>query len=401
MPTPKPASWKKAIGPNGEKRSIPAEVARRVWIAAGGRCTFCNKNLLFDELTGQDIFIGQLAHIVGWKKAGGSPRSGHPDAPRDRNAAENLMLICYDQHHVIDDRSMWDIYSVEKLRELKRGHESAMRRLTSLRDSRSTVLRVIGSIGSVAVEASRRAVAEALLERGLFPDYALLGYDAEYEVDLRHVPGEVEGASEYWAHAETAIGAACDRIRLQVASGDISRLSVIAIARIPILVALGNAIGDGIPVELYPTRGPGGGFGWTPGLPATEFAVTERQPGTDPMKIAVLFSLSGVVDVARLPSGVVGTCTIYEVRPTNVAPGVNVVASAESSENFTRCWRELLSHLEAEHPGGSTVSVFPAVGVVPAIIIGRSLHRAAHPPLLVFDLNSQSNEYEFALAVER
>ncbi len=64
-----PWSFTKAIGPNAETRSISENVARRAWIAAGGRCTICDKNLPLDERTRQAILIVQLAHIVGWSTA--------------------------------------------------------------------------------------------------------------------------------------------------------------------------------------------------------------------------------------------------------------------------------------------------------------------------------------------
>jgi hypothetical protein len=46
-----PGSWLTARGPGGTSEGISEPVARRVWIASGGRCAFCNKNLLYDEVT--------------------------------------------------------------------------------------------------------------------------------------------------------------------------------------------------------------------------------------------------------------------------------------------------------------------------------------------------------------
>lgn len=49
--------------------------ARRAWVAASGRCTFCKEFLADDETTGQSVFTGQLAHIVGATTEKGSPRT--------------------------------------------------------------------------------------------------------------------------------------------------------------------------------------------------------------------------------------------------------------------------------------------------------------------------------------
>lgn len=114
----------KAIGPDGQTRTVSERVSRRVWVAAGGRCTICNRYLLNDETTGQDVMIGQLAHIVGWSTADGSPRGFEDLAVEMRNEPDNLLLLCYDQHKVVDDKSLWTVYDADTLRAMKREHET-------------------------------------------------------------------------------------------------------------------------------------------------------------------------------------------------------------------------------------------------------------------------------------
>jgi hypothetical protein len=68
-----------------------------VWLAAGGRCTFCNKDLVKDDVTGQEVLIGQLAHIVGWSTAAGSPRGAWREllamAESDHPGVESIALF--------------------------------------------------------------------------------------------------------------------------------------------------------------------------------------------------------------------------------------------------------------------------------------------------------------------
>lgn len=396
-------SWTRVIGPGGQSRTIPDEVARRVWIAAGGRCTFCNKNLVQDEVTGQEILIGQLAHVVGWSTSKGSPRGDDQLPPGNRNTAENLMLICYDQHHVIDHRSMWDVYDADTLRRMKRQHEATISKLTALRDSnKSTVLRLVGDIASAPVHLSRRAVASALLDRDLFPDYALLGLDAEFEVDLRGLAGHDDGTELYWKTAESQIAESGERLRALVAKGAIHHLSVLALARIPILVALGAAIGEGIQVDLYPTRRTGAeGFGWTPGIPTARFASTIAWRGDNPGPVAVAVSISGSVDIDAVVREVGEGATIYQIGLAEGREGAEVICSQESVDNFTRAWRDLLAKVEADHPAVRSIDVFPAVPVVAAVAMGRALMRAGHPGLRIYDLSHRSGCYEYALEVRR
>lgn len=393
-------SWRQAVGPDGATRTIPEAVAKRVWIAAGGRCTFCKKHLLVDEVTGQDIMIGQLAHIAGWTTAKGSPRGGSSLPVPERNTAGNLMLMCHDQHKVIDDRSLWDVYDEETLKRFKRKHEEAIRRLGGLLDTSSTtVTRVVGAVGDIAVQLDRRTVARALLDRDLFPDYALLGYDKEVEVDLRPL-GSPETNESYWTAVQSVLNTFGERIRRLTEAGDVHRLSVLALARIPALVALGGILGEGIDIDLYPTRRRGDeGFGWTDGVPTATFDVREVRSGAAHGSVAVAVSISGPVDVDQVAAEVSDDVAIHEIVVTSGTPDAEVICSQASLDNFSQTWRRMLTTVESH--GVEHIDVFPAVPVTAAIAMGRLLMRGGHPPLRVFDLRHDTRRYEYALEVRR
>jgi hypothetical protein len=72
-----PSSPRRVVAPDGETRTVSDRTALRVWVAAGGRCTMCNRHLVDDGYTSADVSVGQLAHIVGWSKASGSPRGAN------------------------------------------------------------------------------------------------------------------------------------------------------------------------------------------------------------------------------------------------------------------------------------------------------------------------------------
>jgi hypothetical protein len=63
-----------AVDRAGGRVAVSDLDARRVWVASGGRCTFCKEFLAEDETTGQPVYTGQLAHIVGATAEKGSPR---------------------------------------------------------------------------------------------------------------------------------------------------------------------------------------------------------------------------------------------------------------------------------------------------------------------------------------
>lgn len=390
------------IGPDGATRSIADRTALRVWVAAGGRCTMCNRHLLGDEYTGTDVLVGQLAHIVGWTTTPGSPRGQGPLPVTDRNLEDNLMLLCYDQHRVIDNRSLWETYDVATLRAMKRRHEQRIRQLTDLHDDdRSTVLRVVSDLHGNGVELSRQTIATALLANDRFPEYALLGVN-EFEIDLRATPGEADGTPEYWAAGRALITDRLRLLRLQVGQEKIRHLSVFAIARVPLLITLGVLLDDTVPTDVYPKRRDNGeGWGWDATAPTVDFIVDTVRAGTDPNRVAVLFSISGSIDIDRLPADIAATATVYEVHPVGVIPGIDVVHSRATLDNFARVWRNLLSQFERDHPGLPAIDVFAAVPVTAAVTIGRGMMSAIHPPLRVYDRDTRNARYQFAMEITR
>lgn len=386
----------RVIGPGGHMRTVSERVARRVWVAAGGRCTICNRYLLEDETTGQDVMIGQLAHIVGWTTADGSPRGSQNLDAALRNEADNLMLLCYDQHKVIDTKSLWAMYDTDTLRSMKRLHELRVRDLTGMgRDRSTTVLRVVGGIHDQAIDLTDTRVRDALFTRNRFPDWTLRGSD-EYEVDLRTLPGEREGTSVYWASAHAHLDERLRHLRRMIAKGSVTHLSIFPLARIPVLILLGTLLDDTVPVDLYPKQRDGDeGWGWTSTAAHVGFGFTQIRVGNDPSKVALLVSVSGSVDQDRLPNQVDDQYTIYELRPTGTLPAPGLISSADALDAFSRTWREVLATVEAQHHGVQNLPTFAAVPAAAAVNMGRHLMRAAHPPLHIYDRVTGSDTYQF------
>jgi hypothetical protein len=399
--TPGPSSPRQVISPDGATRTISDRIALRVWVAAGGRCTMCNRRLVDDSHTGAEVSVGQIAHIVGWSTNAGSPRGTDELQVDERNEEANLMLLCYDQHRVIDNRSMWDVFDADTLRSMKRRHERRIMQLTAIaEEDKTTVLRVIGAIRGASVSASPQTVAKALLADGKFPDYALLGVD-ELEVDLRSLPGEDPVSTTYWEIGRETIADRLRLLRAKVNRETVRHISVFAFGRIPLLVALGVLLDDTVPTTIYAKRRVGDeGWGWALGAHTADFEYTVVRSGTDPLKVAVVFSISGSVDLNRLPSSISETATVYEVRPVAVTPSPDVLATAAALDNFNAVWRGLLAHTEAEHPGLAQIEVFPAVPFTAAVAIGRAPMRDVHPRLRIYD-RTPDGSYEFALEVAR
>lgn len=392
-----------AIGPREITRSIPDAIARRVWVAAGGRCTFCNRWLLGDEFTAQPVFIGQLAHIVGWTENAGSPRGQEPLDVHLRNEADNLMLLCYDQHRVIDNKSLWDVYEGDSLRRIKKAHELRIRRLTGLgRERQTAVLRVVGTIHGAPVQVASAAVVDALLEQNMFPSYVLEGVD-EYEVDLRGLPGESSGDAHYWDSVIPFIRSKLTRLGALVEREEIVSISVFALARVPVLVALGALLDDTVPTTVYPKRrGVGEGWGWPQTSPAAvdfDWHVLDEGP-VDGTQVTVIFSVSGPVQLDRLPDEIRRSTRIIEIRPIGSPPNFDLIKHSTAVEAFAVCWRAVLSDVETR-PHVERVNLIPAVPTTVAVAIGRSINASVHPPMIVYDRVGDPDTYVRTLEVPR
>lgn len=403
-----PSTRFQAVDRQGQRVEVSDLDARRVWVAAGGRCTFCKEFLAEDATTGQAVFTGQLAHVVGATEQPGSPRGKSSKTRAERALPENLMLLCPGEHKVIDAHQHWTTYDEDTLLAFKTQHERDVRELTGLvRKPKSTVIRVARDIRGQAVDFSKQAVIRALLDQQRFPDFSLHEDGRNCEVDLRDLEGEGDSDGSYWAAAQLKLTRRLAPLKQHLKDNHIDHISVFALGRIPVLVQLGallddvtnvathNAVTDedGITVNNR-RRGTDGGWGW-PAEHRTEnlaFAVNQVPGEGDPV---VTISLSGPVDVAALPPELRGRPR-YDLRANGVGLSPTILQSAKDLDVFTDAWRGLLARLEDDHRS-QPISLLMAVPAAAAIEVGRAHMKAAHPPLRVYD--RVDSTYALALVV--
>ena len=98
-----------------------AHVKFRLIACSAGRCEFrgCNKDLFQHPVTATEGNFAQAAHIVAFREDGARGKGARP---AEINSFENLMLLCGDCHHLVDDVRPQD-YPAALLRTFKREHE--------------------------------------------------------------------------------------------------------------------------------------------------------------------------------------------------------------------------------------------------------------------------------------
>lgn len=157
---------KRAPGEKKQKRkSIPTRIQNIVWARAAGRCHFCNKNLIGDEISDtRNSNSAYIAHIVADSKDG--PRGDEVRSPLLAHNPDNLMLVC-DTHHRIFDSREPDLvaqYTEARLLEIKERHEARIRIVSGIDESRAThVIRYAARIGVNESPVAKNAVEFAML----------------------------------------------------------------------------------------------------------------------------------------------------------------------------------------------------------------------------------------------
>lgn len=375
--------------------TISSQETLRLWVAAGGRCEYqgCNEYLLEDELTGYELNLAERAHIVGATESPGSPRGKAPLDPALRNDEPNLMLLCRKHHRVID--RLIAEHGIEDLQAMKREHVERIRRLTSLsEDASSVVVRMSGGIRGAPVEIPREAVRAAVLADRRFPKFraALAGEDLE--IDLRKLPGEEE--SDYWKAGERMI--AEQTARLREAQEAVRHVSIFALARLPLLVALGFHLDDKIPVTVYPRIRSGSGdgeWGFDARATPTAFSLNRLADG-QANEVALSVSLTGPIgdDVLAHAEG----RSIYEIDPEGVEHSRDLFSARESLDAFAETYHRFLAVVEREHPACKKISIYLACPAPAAVQIGRGLMRNAQPRLVIYDRNA-SGDFERTLEI--
>src|SRR5262245_46800527 len=228
------AEWATSTVKRASRKALKASVEFGLVARSAGRCEFrgCNKYLYAHPLTRDPGNFAENAHIVAFREAGPRGRDGVRHS--DIDSIENLMLLCAPCHHLVDTAPAK--YPRVVLEMHKREHEARIKRVTELGPAmRTTVLQLKSKIGDNVSEVSFAEAAQALLPRYPAGD--------PYVIDLTGLGDEKSQA--FYDYAADRIR---DEIRRLYAPGSelesTKYLSVLALAPIPLLVVMGNALSN-------------------------------------------------------------------------------------------------------------------------------------------------------------
>lgn len=361
----------------------PEEI--KLWVRAGGRCQMCNKYLL-DIVYG--VNLSEKAHIVGWKPSSKSPRGSSPLPVEDRNNVDNLMLLCFDHHKVIDETRLLPEFSVRRLMDIKKKQEHRIFHLTSMGpDNETVIIRLFSKIRGANVNISRDVIRQVVSTDGERVPKYLEGYQFDqHEINLEVLDEDENEMHLFGDAGKKKIDTVAKMVMDRVTSGDIKHLSVFAFARIPFLIYFGYKLDDKLAVTFYQyQRGREKPWHWDNDAKAESFGFEKRQSG-NPKKITLLVSISAAIDIDKVLSSVGSDTTIYEILPKNGSlPRRDILLNQTSFYNFSKTYRDFLSYLELNYPGITEIQLIPAVPLTVAIACGQGLMKNVHPKLTIYD----------------
>jgi hypothetical protein len=253
----------------------------------------------------------------------------------------------------------------------------------------------VGAVRPTPPELTRDTVLAAATAAGLYPHTLPTAHWQDVDLDLRS-DGE-QATREDFERCLPRIGNLAKRVHEGVRREAIDRVAVFAIARIPLLIELGARLDDKVQTLIFQRHRRDDANAWRWPSDAddpVDFQIRLLQEGKM-TQVALIVCLSGTISLDELPAGITDSNTIYGIYPVEPsAPDPSLIRNPESLANFEAAARRFLAKVEADHGKVEHISLFPSVGVAPAVTLGRVLMPQLSPAWRVFDRDQHRKFFE-------
>lgn len=343
------------------------------------------------------IPLGEVAHAAGRSDDASAPRP-MPDMPEDeRNAPENLLLLCKPCHKIVDDELGQQIYGVDTLLEMKREHERNVRHLLSLMRASSTlVVRVVGTLQGQQTSVARLDAAAVVAQRHRVPVYLPRLHHADLEVDLT---GVKEEDPTYWSWCRRTIEDKTEELKHALDSGLTDHVTLFGFARMPLLVLLGWCLDDNFEVDVVHLSHEEPRWLPVPDASSYEFKVQVDPADADdgrPEALLVL-RLSGDPDPAAFPDETRNLVRVT-VQPADGQTRRDIADAEASQIRIARAITEALDRIEGELKTPRVLHVLGAAPNDSLIRLGRAIDPGTFPTVRVYDRQDGSYHHVYDLA---
>lgn len=361
---------------NTKRDPIAEKTKLKLWTRSAGRCAYrgCGKELWRDDLSLRDLNAAHIAHIHGVK-----PKAARY-SPTMRSTAvnhfDNLMLMCYTHHRMIDHEEV-KTHPAELLREMKNEHERRIELVSGFKDKDKTeVVRYGKAIGTGSPVISFVDVWKAL--GGKRYPASSPGMEIRMKNDR---PSILDGA--FWKSESDHLRSAIDtELKPKIRRGEIQHLSVFAIAQQPLLVFLGHLLSAMVPIDIYQRQKRTDTWGWDP-VRRKNFEFIVRKPQHFIGDPVLVLSLSAEITRDRVSPVVPREHSVWEI--ISPEPNTDFLRHRYILEQFCDKLRTLLNDIKVAHGHHSTLHVIPAAPISACIELGRQHTATADLPMIIYN----------------
>lgn len=374
------------------RKEVKSKAKAKLWYRSGGRCQYrgCNKPLWRDDLTMAELNVSNIAHIHGVAKT----FARHIDEFGEKvDDFENLMLMCYEHHHLIDhDGRDLETHTAKALRAMKKQHEDRIELLCSLTEDWKSEALVYGKpIGN-----GQPIITPGNIYQALQPERYPTTKDGAI-ISLRDQTAR-SYSEAFWSSEEDHLRTYLNTTIIpHLRSASINHLSVFAIAPQPLLILLGHLISDMVPTETYPLIKETGKWGWKKGEDIG-FDIIINRPKSYDGPPALVLSFSATITNDRIYPCFTGEKpSIWEM--TIPSPSTDWLYYHNQLECFCRHIRKLLDEIKKYHGHQAELHVFPAAPIPINIELGRQHKDTADLPMRIYNEDYTDRKFKEALTI--
>lgn len=340
---------------------------------AAGRCQFCNKELFVDSFTLKDSNNSNLAHIVASSPDG--PRGDDERSYELSDKIENLMLMCLEHHHLVDENE--DVYTEEVLLRMKEEHENRVRNLTE----------------TISIDKTEMILFFAKIKNedtvSILPKHAIKAFVGRKmpisTTGIKINPNDINDyhSIEYWKNQVANITYLYNsKILPFMEYNPETNFSVFPLAPIPLISFLGYIIGDKSPATIYQKFREPESWEWQSDEITNEFSC-KKNIIKNGKNIALVISLTNDIDESRVIDAFDAN-VVYTIQAQRF--GEDCIKSSEDLYKFWHCYQETMDAIKRDYPlFDGDIAVFSAMPVSAAFEIGRRYMKGIYPKLKFYD----------------
>ncbi|MDH4183337.1 MAG: SAVED domain-containing protein [Nitrospinota bacterium] len=374
-------------------RNIDRKVERELWARAAGRCQFngCNRILYKSPVTQERANISEKAHIFSFSENGPRGWGLLKKTTQCLNDVGNLMLMCHDCHHTIDQDTDGSKYSASMLQQWKKEHERRVAMVTGIAANRKSHVVFYGSnIGEQRSPIQQEDAMEAMFPRR-FPA-------SENPVCLSMSCSHEDKTAAFWESESAHLKRVYDQKVLPLIENDQTKhFSLFSFAPMPLLIQLGAQFTDKISVDTYQLFKEPVGWHWQEYPEGFELIV--KKPKAVKGAPALVISMSGIIDHERIRTIMGEYVSVWELTVPQEHIGNDNIRHPVQLSMMRSIIRKLMVQIMAAHGAATPLSVFPAMGIACSVEMGRARMPKADMPWIIYDQNNKVKKFRKTITI--